>query len=497
MALCVTDTLTGEKRPFEPRDPDEVLLYYCGLTVSDPPHLGHARSWVHVDIMARWLAQKGYDVRHVENFTDVNHKIVARIGEDDLGENEAAVARAYIGRTLTAMRALNLRRATVYPRVSEHISEIVALIETLIERGYAYEAGGSVYFDVTAFEEYGKLSNQRIDDVEAQGGPDERAEKRHPADFALWKSGGVSPEEVAEHRHDGVPMPDDPSEGETWQSPWGEGRPGWHIECSAMSMAHLGETIDLHVGGRDLVFPHHENEIAQSEAASDTEFARYWLHADLFELSDGKMSSSLGNFVTVEKAVSEYGTNVLRTFLTAGAYNSTQTYSEAAIEEAEERFSRLLRAYDRATGAIDGPDARTNVEDRALGEAVTEAREDFSAALDDDFDTRGGQAALLDLAGAVNRHLDAGNEYDYRGLRRAVDVFKEFGEAVLGLDFSAGGGRIEGEVSLADDLIKLVVESRERAREAGEYDRADALREELRELGVEIEDTGEGTEYRY
>jgi cysteinyl-tRNA synthetase len=495
MSLCVSDTLTGEKRPFEPRD-QEVLLYYCGLTVSDPPHLGHARSWVHVDVMVRWLSHLGYDVRHVENFTDVNEKIVARVGEEDLGESEAAVARTYIARTLSAMRALNLRRTTVYPRVSEHVPEVIALIETLIEEGYAYEANDSVYFDVTAFAEYGKLSNQRIEEIEAQGEPAERGEKRHPADFALWKSGGVSPEAVVKHRHEGIEAPDEPPEGQVFDSPWGPGRPGWHIECSAMSMAHLGETIDIHVGGRDLVFPHHENEIAQSEASTGGEFARYWLHADLFETAEEKMSSSLGNFATVERAIAEYGTNVLRTFLTAGTYNSAQTYSEAAISEAEERFSRLLRAYDRAVEAIDGPDARTKVADSALREAVAGARENFTAALNDDFDTREGQAALLALAGALNRHLDAADEYDYRGLRWAVETLETFGEGVLGLAFG-GTGAIEGEVSLADDLIETVLDDRERAREAGEYDRADALREELRDLGVEIEDTGEGTDYRY
>jgi cysteinyl-tRNA synthetase len=401
------------------------------------------------------------------------------------------------------MRGLNLRRATVYPRVSEHVPEVVELIETLIEGGYAYEAGGSVYFDVTAFEGYGKLSNQHVEGIEAQGDPEERREKRHPADFALWKAGGVSPEAIAEHRHEDVEsenpaeeVTEGAPEGQVWDSPWGEGRPGWHIECSAMSMAHLGETIDIHVGGRDLVFPHHENEIAQSEAASGAEFARYWLHADLFETAKEKMSSSLGNFITVEDAIAEYGTNVLRTFLTAGAYNSTQTYSEDAIAEAEERFSRLSRAYDRAIEAVDGPDARTKEEDSALREAVTEARAEFAAALNDDFDTREGQAALLALAGAINRHLDGCEEYDYRGLRRAIEVFEAFGEDVLGLAFGASGA-VEGDVSLADDLVETILDARERAREAGEYDRADALREELREIGVEIEDTADGTEYRY
>ncbi|HKJ57640.1 MAG TPA: cysteine--tRNA ligase, partial [Halobacteriales archaeon] len=238
MTLTVTNTLTGEREPFEPRDPENVLLYYCGLTVSDLPHLGHARSWVHVDVMHRWLEHAGYGVRHVENFTDVNEKIVARIGEDAYGDSEADVARHFVGEVIDDMRSLNLRRAEVYPRVSEHVPEIIALIERLVESDHAYESGGSVYFDVSTFPDYGKLSHQRVDEIEAQGDPDEQAEKRHPADFALWKAGPVTPKEANEHRHEGLAPLDAPA-GQTWESPWGEGRPGWHIECSAMSMTHL------------------------------------------------------------------------------------------------------------------------------------------------------------------------------------------------------------------------------------------------------------------
>ncbi|WP_435077329.1 cysteine--tRNA ligase [Halococcus sp. AFM35] len=490
MTLRVENTLTGEREPFEPQDSESVLLYYCGLTVSDRAHLGHARTWVHVDVMHRWLEHLGYDVRHVENFTDVNEKIVARVGEDDLGDSESAVARGFIGKTLDDMRALNLKRAEVYPRVSEHISDIIDLIERLVEGGYAYESNGSVYFDVDSFESYGALSNQRLDDIEAQGDPDERSEKHSPADFALWKAGGVAPEAVAEHRHDESV---EPSPGQTWESPWSEGRPGWHIECSAMSMAHLGETIDIHVGGRDLVFPHHENEIAQSEAATGQEFSRYWLHADLFEFDDEKMSSSLGNFITVDEALDEYGLNPIRTFLLSGTYNSTQTYSEAAIEEATERAKRLERTHERAVAALDGPDARTTVEDERLRDATADTHEAFTTAMNDDFNTRGALAALLELATVVNSRLDAQETYDYRGLKNAVETFEEFGEGVLGLNFA---GEPTGEVGVADELVELLLDVRESAREAGEYDRADELRAELEALGVEVQDTDDGPTYR-
>ncbi|WP_408958663.1 cysteine--tRNA ligase [Natrinema sp. 74] len=509
MTLHVTNTLTGEKEPFEPQDPENVLLYYCGLTVSDPPHLGHARSWVHVDVMHRWLEHLGYDVRHVENFTDVNEKIVARVGEDDLGDSESEVAESYVQRTIEDMRSLNLRRAEVYPRVSEHVPEIIDLVETLLEKGYAYESNGSVYFDVTGFDDYGKLSNQELDEIESQGDPDERSEKRNSADFALWKAGGVDPEAIEEHRHEGAVPADEACETAlTWDSPWGEGRPGWHIECSAMSMTHLGETLDIHVGGRDLVFPHHENEIAQSEAATDHEFATYWLHCELFQMDDEKMSSSLGNFVTVDEAVDRWGTNIVRTFLTAGSYNSKQLYSDETIAEAEERWDRLERGYEAAVEALDSPAASSKADDGRLRDEVDGAREAFATAMNDDFNTREAQSALLSVVTAVNRHLesvDANTEgdadegsddspasYDYRGLRRAVETLEELG-GVLGLSFT---GDTTGTAALAGDVVDLLLEVRERERAAGNYERADELRDELAALGIEVQDTDDGATYR-
>jgi len=497
MTLRVSNTLSGEREEFEPADPDDVLLYYCGLTVSDRAHLGHARTWVHVDVIHRWLEHLGYGVRHVENITDVNEKIVARVGEHDgdgtLGDSESAVADRYVDHLLSDMRALNLKRAEVYPRVSEHVPEIIDLVGTLIERGYAYESNGSVYFDVTEFPDYGTLSNQSLEDVESQGEEREREEKRHPADFALWKAGGVDGEAIEEHRHDDRTY-GATDEGQTWDSPWGEGRPGWHIECSAMSMTHLDSSIDIHMGGRDLVFPHHENEIAQSEAATGERFARYWLHADLFRMDEEKMSSSLGNFIPVAEAVERFGVNPLRMFFVSAAYNSTQTYSEAAIEEAIERWNRLETAYRRAVSAADSADAGTKV-DSPLRGAVEEAREAFAGAMNDDFNTREALSALFDLAGAANRHLDGADTYDYRGLRRTVETFEELGGGVLGFEFGAEGAG-DGDAQLAGELVELLLDVREAEREAGNYDRADEIRDDIEALGVEIEDTDEGPTYR-
>ncbi len=491
MTLSVTNTLTGEREAFEPVTDDAVLLYVCGLTVSDYAHLGHARVWVHADVMHRWLEHEGYDVTHVENFTDVNEKIAARVGEDDLGETESEVAAHFTAATIEDMRGLNLKRASVYPRVSEHVPEIVELIETLVDRGYAYESNGSVYFDVTQFDAYGDLSNQQVEQVEAQGEPDERSEKRHPADFALWKAGGVSPTAIREHaKHDhGDELPT----GEIWESPWSEGRPGWHIECSAMSMTHLDETIDIHVGGHDLVFPHHENEIAQSEAATGKQFAKYWLHTGLLETKGEKMSSSLGNFFTVSAALEEFGPNVLRAFYLSTEYGSKQTFSIDAMTEAKARWNRLERGYDAAREALDSVDARTKATDETLRTAVKDARSEFQRAMSDDFNVREAMAALLELTTAVNRHVNEATAYDYRGLKHAVETIETLGGDVFGFQF---GRTTAGDVSIVDDLVELVLTVREQEREAGNYDRADELRDSLSDIGVEVQDGDGGPTYR-
>ncbi|MEF8884914.1 MAG: cysteine--tRNA ligase [Haloarculaceae archaeon] len=495
MTLHVTNTLTGERERFEPADDDQVTLYLCGLTTSDPVHVGHARTWTHTDVMVRWLEYLGYEVRYVQNFTDVNEKIVARVGAD--GADEAEVARHYLADVIEAMRDLNLRRADVYPRVSEHVDEIIAMVETLVEAGYAYESDGSVYFDVTAFEEYGKLSNQRLDELETQGDPDERSEKRNPADFALWKAGGVDPDAVAEERKPGAAPPEEAAKGaRTWDSPWGQGRPGWHIECSAMSTTHLGESFDVHVAGSDLVFPHNENEIAQSEAATGEEFSRYWLHTGMVQVDEEKMSSSLENFTTARAAIEEYGPDVLRTFFISTVYSADPTFSAATIAEAADRWETLERGYERAAAAADSVDAYATVEDADLREAVATTREAFETAMNDDFNTREAMAALLDLASAVNAHVDSRGRYDFEGLKRAIDAFGELGGDVFGLSFGASAGGTDG-AGIAADLVELVLDVRQEEREAGNYDRADALRERLRDLGVEVQDSDDGPTYRF
>jgi len=481
MTLQVTNTRTGEREPFEAPDDSAVTVYFCGLTVSADAHLGHARSWVHADVMRRWLEALDYEVTYVENFTDVNEKIVARTEDDELGDDEDAVARQFIESISSDMRELGLERADAYPRVSTHVPEIIELVETLIDSGYAYEANGSVYFDVSEFDSYGALSNQPTDALEAQGNPDEQPEKRDPSDFAVWKAGEAHPD-------------DGPAGGQTWDSPWGEGRPGWHIECSAMSMAHLGESIDIHVGGQDLVFPHHENEVAQSEAATGERFARYWLHVRLLETDGEKMSSSLQNFFTVSDAVEAFGPSTIRMFLLSTSYSSPQTYSESALEEASQRWERLERAYDRAVEATTSADAQTRPADETFRSAVQQARDEFVAGMNDDFNTRAALRSLLELTSAVHSHLDDSVPFDYPALNDAIETFEEFGSDVLGLEF--GNRQRSSEDGRLEDVVDIVLDLREAERAAGNYERADELRDALEATGLEVQDTDAGPDVR-
>ena len=484
MTLVLTNSLSGDREPFEPVDPGRVRMYVCGLTVSDAPHLGHARLWVQADLLHRWLEYRGYQVDHIENITDVNEKIVARIGEPGVGADEPTVAAQFTASVFAAMRLLGLRRARSYPRVSEHRPQIVALIERLLSAGAAYEVEGSVYFDVTAFDRYGALSGVDPEEASVDQATDTLAEKRHAADFALWKADGVDPESIADRREAGL-EPVDAAAVTVWEAPWGQGRPGWHIECSAMAMHHLGETLDIHMGGRDLRFPHHENEIAQSEAATDAPFARHWLHVGLLQRSAEKMSSSLGNFETVEAAVEAHGVGPLRMFFLGATYRTDQQYSAAAMEEATAKFAQLRRSYSRVREACDGVDAYAGVAHPDLGELTDTMLTAVGAAMDDDLNVRAALAAYMEFVTALSAYLDAHTRYDHAGLVRAHAKMRQIGVEVFGLPLEGAGD--------TPQLIETLVALREDYRAAGEYEAADVLRDALTAVGVELEDTDDGT----
>jgi len=466
MTFRLSDSLSGENEAFEPLNDDRVLLYVCGLTVSDDPHLGHARTWVSFDVLHRYLEHEGYEVKHVENVTDLDDKIIRRAEEECT--TAAEVAARHAEQVYDDMAALNLRRVDVRPRVTEHVDDIIEMVERLVDRGYAYEADDGVYFDVSEFDGYGKLSGQRVDELE-QG--EEGAAKDAPEDFALWKKVGD----------------DAPDEEPRWESPWGEGRPGWHVECSAMSTTHLGDTIDIHGGGRDLVFPHHENEIAQAEASTGEEFARYWLHVGPLRVEDEKMSSSLGNFWTVHEALEEYDANEIRAFLVSTRYTKPQELTREALNDGAARWGRLRDAYRACEEAMDSEDARAKGRDDDLRDAVEAGHEEFIAAMDDDLNTPEALAALDGIVRAVNAHTEE-PPYGYAGLFEAWSALDELAGDVLGFDFSRGGD--------AERVVESALALREEMRDDGDYDTADALRDALEDAGVDVQDTDDGATYR-
>ncbi len=463
MPLMIYNTLTRRKEAFKPLEDKVVRMYVCGPTVYDKAHVGHAMSAIVFDVIRRYLEYKGYRVIHVMNFTDVDDKIINRAKE--LGEDPIRLAERYIQEFMDHIRALNLLPATVYPRATQEIPEIIKIIQGLIEKGYAYQANGDVYFRVRKDEDYGKLSHRNVDELRtgARIAPDER--KEDPLDFALWKAA----------------KPGEPS----WDSPWGPGRPGWHIECSAMNLHHLGPQIDIHGGGNDLIFPHHENEIAQTESYTGQPFARYWVHNGMLQFAGEKMSKSLGNLVTIEEFLAEHEADVLRLIVLSSHYRSPLTFNEEVIEQAERGLERLRSALRPSSGqTTEGPEVER------LREQVQRARERFETAMDDDFNTAGALAALFDLVRAINTARDAG--VGGPPFTQAQEALRELA-GVLGLRLAEPAGRPQ-EVA---PFIELLVEVRARLRQAKQWDLADRIRDRLAELGVILEDTPQGTTWRF
>ena len=449
------NTLSGRLEEFVPADADEVKMYVCGVTPYSSTHVGHALSYVVFDTLRRYLEYTGYKVRHVQNFTDVDDKIIQRAQESGVSEDE--LVDEFIGDYFHTMDALNIQRASEYPRATREIPRILDAIAGLIDRGHAYPAAGDVYFRVTSKDDYGKLSHRTLDSMIAGARIQVDENKEHPMDFVLWKGA----------------KPGEPS----WESPWGPGRPGWHIECTAMSLEYLGEQLDIHGGGQDLVFPHHENEIAQSECYTGAKpFSRYWMHNGLLQLGSDKMSKSLGNLVSVADALEEFSADAMRLYFLSSHYRSPLAYSDEGAAAVERSLERVRHALIPGNGSGPQVDA-------------AEHRARFTAAMEDDLNTPQAVAVLFDLARDINRGRDAG-----QSIEDGQSTLRELGD-VLGLTFSE---RVSSASELAAaPFIDLLVSVRTELRAARQFALADQIRDSLAEQGVALEDSAQGTQWQY
>ncbi len=465
MPLKIFNTLSGQKEIFEPLIPGQVRMYVCGVTVYDSSHIGHARALLTFDVIYRYLKFLGYQVQFVRNFTDVDDKIIKRANEE--GVSCEAITERYIGEFYRDSELLGLIRPTVEPRATHHIAEIIELIKSLEEKQFAYRVDGDVYFRVRRFDGYGKLSGKKVDELEAGARVEVDERKESPLDFALWKAS----------------KPGEPA----WDSPWGKGRPGWHIECSAMSTKYLGQPFDIHGGGRDLMFPHHENELAQSEAAAGRPFARYWIHNGLLTVSGEKMSKSLGNFFSIQEIASEYDAVALRHWFLSSHYRSPMDFSREGLEETARAVDRIYDTLDRARGA-----ARASAEqtpDPAL-------MGDFRREMDDDFNTPRALALIFEEVRTLNRLLDdkrsKGLEPRFAALRMMCDTLGFLQEGYL----ERKKDRFLRKSGLTLAKIEEAIELRNRARAAKNWAEADRIREELSRQGISLEDTPGGTVWK-
>lgn len=466
--IKIHNTMTREKELFKPIEENKVRMYVCGPTVYNYIHIGNARSTIAFDVIRRYFEYRGYEVNYVSNFTDVDDKIIKAAKE--LAITAPEVADRFIAAFEEDTAALNVKPATLHPRVINHIPDIITFIEALVEKGYAYEAKGDVYYRTRKFEHYGELSDQSIDELEvgaSQRTGAEQAIKKDPLDFALWKS--AKPEEIS------------------WESPWGKGRPGWHIECSVMATKHLGNTIDIHGGGQDLEFPHHENEIAQSEAKTGQRFANYWMHNGYVTIGedDAKMSKSLGNFVTVHDLVKEIDPQVLRFFMATTQYRRPIRYSEATMKDAQANLQKLRTAFENATFRQGTAEAALADDPEKLAElAALKAR--FIEEMDDDFNAANGITVVYEAAKWLNNY----SEQETVSLAVLTNALEEFMKmlAVFGIEFQTAG--------LLDEEVDQLIEERNQARKDKNFARSDEIRDQLKEQGIILEDTPQGVRWR-
>ena len=455
--MKIFNSLSGKKEDLSPAESGKISIYVCGMTVYDDCHIGHARTFLSFDMIVRYLRSKNIEVNYIRNITDVDDKILMRAEETK--QDPSVLTNRYVERMTSDFNALGMISPDKEPRATENIQIILELIKKLIEGGYAYHEGKDVYFSVESFPNYGKLSNQKMDEILSGARIEIDKEKKNPADFVLWK------------RSD---------EGLAWDSPWGKGRPGWHIECSAMSMDALGESFDIHAGGSDLKFPHHENEIAQSESATGNKFAKYWMHTGPLRIDKKKMSKSLDNFLTIRDALKNYPYEVIRYFLLSSHYRSPVNYSETALEEAKAALDRLYTSIHDVDISDEGEVAKSS------------HTEQFQQAMDDDFNVPEALAVLFDLAKAVNKAKETG---DQERIKLLVNELVHLSKP-LGLLQQDPEAFLKSGVNVKESEIEALIDKREKARDSGDYSAADGIRDQLFEQNIILEDSKEGTFWR-
>ena len=478
MSIKVYNTLTKQKEEFVPIHPGKANIYVCGVTPYNHPHVGNARPFVTWDVIRRFLEHEGYDVTHVQNFTDVDDKIINTANKE--GVQWFDICNRYIDSYFEVMDKLNVRRAHVYPRVSEHINDIIATVQCLIDNGYGYVVDGDVFYSVEKFKYYGQLSGRNLEDMLAGARVDVDDRKRNPMDFALWKSA----------------KPGEPA----WESPWGPGRPGWHIECSTMSMKYLGESFDFHGGGSDLIFPHHENEIAQSEGCTGIHpFVHYWLHNGFITVNEEKMSKSLGNFFMVIDILEHYDPETLRFFIVSTHYRSPLDFSDARLTEAQKSLARLRQAQETLGELSEMMSAGPTADSLALRDKVKELREAFMEAMRDDFNTALAISHMFALAKEINIYhkavVDAGIKPDGKLVALLNDVLAEMCSIIGVLEKTAAPAAEESGDSKEAELVEMLIAMRQDARKNKNYALADELRNKLNEIGIVLQDTPQGVKW--
>jgi cysteinyl-tRNA synthetase len=465
--MRIYNTLTGKKEEFVPINPPKVTFYTCGPTVYDFFHIGNGRTFIMADILRRYLIYKGYDVQYAMNLTDIDDKIINKSSELNVDTKE--VAEKFSEAFFKDTERIGIKKADLYPKATEHIGDIISTIKKLEENGYAYNVDGDVFYDVEKFDGYGKLSGKKTDELESGARVNINEAKKSPLDFALWKSA----------------KPGEPA----WESPWGKGRPGWHIECSAMSNKHFGDTIDIHAGGNDLIFPHHENEIAQSEGANGKEFVKYWIHFGFLNIKDEKMSKSLGNFFTARDILKRHSVHALRLLFTQTHYRGPLNYSEELMDAATRGSEKLSNFYNEIK------DKLKSAESMGVDLEVDSYVQKFESAMDDDFNTPQAVAIFYELIKDVNKIFADQKSLNSKSLKEIVSFLDNTAAAVLGV-INTEEKSEQDSSGLTNELVQLLIDLRLKAKESKNYEYADLIRDGLTQVGVELRDSKEGTTFK-